>query len=65
MKRVLAKRLSILVLASLILGGFGISAQAASISGTVRDSSGTAITGMANQLGIVAYQGDPCGWQRQ
>jgi hypothetical protein len=64
MKRVLAKRLSILVLASLVLFGFGICAHAADISGTVADSSGTAITGLTDQIQVTAWQGDPCGWRQ-
>ena len=60
-RKVLAKRLSILVLTSLILLGFGISAHAFSISGTVANSSGP-ITGMVGQIQVHAWQGYPCGW---
>ena len=62
-RKVLAKRLSILVLTSLILLGFGISAQAASISGTVANDSGP-IAGMVGQIQVVVWQGDPCGWHQ-
>jgi len=62
MRRVLTKRLSILVLASLILCGFGVSAYAYDISGTVRNASGTPINGTADQIQVTAFQGDSCGW---
>ena len=60
LRNVLAKQLSILVLTSIILLGFGISTHAGSISGTVKNSSGTPIDGGVTPVWVGAWQRDPC-----
>ena len=60
-KKVLAKGISCCVLMILILCGFGLSANAYEISGTVRNDSNQPIDGTQFQIQVDIYEGDPCG----